>query len=42
MKGLTKVSLILSALTIAIGYAGLFMSIFTMRKAKKIEKALEN
>lgn len=42
MKGLTRISIILSSLTIAIGYVGLFMNIASLAKAKKIEKALED
>lgn len=42
MKGLTKASMILSALTAAIGGAGLILSLLSMQKARKIEKALED
>lgn len=41
MKGLTKLSIFLSALTVVIGYTGLILNVFNLRKTKKIEKALE-
>lgn len=41
MKAMSKVSLILGAVTAAIGYAVVIVNIIGLRKSKKISKIIE-